>query len=117
MHYEAKELLEDNVEIVVKDRVGKINAVYDELSSETMYIMACEAAEAKLEGMYVLWLIINDRERADDANDVIYKLVAKYRAAIANEVGYDIENDKQESNSSSGSSASPSSDGSDLFTT
>lgn len=97
MQYEARGMLDDFAETVVKDAVSVTSKYHSDLPPEIQFTISVERAEGKLDGIYTMWLVSNDADRADDAVDVINDLVGQYHTAIADVVGFD-PNDFDDSN-------------------
>lgn len=66
-----------------------------------------------MDGLYTMWLIAENEERADNVVGVFENLVGQYHRAIADRVGYDIDHSDSGSSSSSSSSASTGSESTD----
>ncbi|PSQ56311.1 hypothetical protein BRD18_08890 [Halobacteriales archaeon SW_7_71_33] len=82
MQYEARGLLEELVEPVVDDSVTIVEQHYSNYPGEVQAVIAVERAEGKLDGVYTMWLIANDADRADDAVSTINDIVSPYSRAI-----------------------------------
>lgn len=83
MQFEARGLLDEYTEVVVQDAIEVTVSYHNELPPEVQLTIAVERAEGKLDGMYSMWVVLNEEERHDDAVSVINDLVGEYHQEIA----------------------------------
>lgn len=82
MQFEARGILDELAQSVVKDSIEIVKEYYSELPREARFAIAVERSEGKLDGIYSFWLLANDEERHDDAVDTINDLVSPYHELI-----------------------------------
>lgn len=75
MDLEAKGFLTDHTETVAKDAALSVQNDYSDLPPKMKVLLATERAEGKLDGMYTMFMIMNEKERDDDAREAIASML------------------------------------------
>lgn len=86
MDFEARGMLEDQVDDVIKMAIPKIIDDYTDVPHEIKTILTIEFVEGHLLGVYNMYCMMKEKDPADDNKETIEEIVATRHNKIKNTI-------------------------------